>query len=71
MKIKKGTRIIVSDIRKGVYHAIAGDDFDTEKNEFYPVIAAQTVHGLVNDWFAGDHVPCRKSLAKIEILKGE
>ena len=71
MKIKKGTKLIVNDVRKGVYHAVAVNDFDTCTDEFYPVIAAQTVYGLVNEWEAGELVPCRKSLAKIEIFEGE
>lgn len=71
MKIKRGTKLIVNDMRKGVYYAVAEKDFDTDTDEFYPVIAAQTVYGLVNEWNAGDHIPCRKSLAKIEIFEGE
>ena len=52
--------------------AIAERDFDTEKEEFYPVVVAggEHVKGIVptTDWMEGERVPCRASLCTFEIL---
>ena len=67
MIIKKGTNLIVKDRRKGTFKGIAKEDFDTEKDEFYPVITKQCVYGMANDWEAGEEIPCRKGISKILI----
>lgn len=71
MIIKKGTRLIVLDRRKGQYVAEALRDFDTEKDEFYPVTPLKTVVGMVNTWDHGDEIPCRKGIATIKVKEGE
>ncbi len=66
MFIEAGTKLTVYDGRKGVFEAIAGDDFDTEKDEFYPIITAEYVSGMVNDWYPGERIPCRKGFSVIK-----
>ncbi len=71
MIIKKGTILFVHDPRKGRYEAEALRDFDTEKEEFYPVTPLRTVVGMVNIWEHGDEIPCRKGLATIKVKDGK
>lgn len=66
MFIKAGTKLTVYDRRKGRFEAIAGGDFDTEKDEFYPIITAQYVSGAANDWFPGEKIPCRKGISTVK-----
>lgn len=67
MEIKKGQLLEVSHQRKGAFKGIAMQDFDTEKDEFYPVAVAQKkmVKGMVNAWEEGQRVPCRNCLCSI------
>lgn len=65
MKIKKGQKFIVKSRYKGVYKAIALKDFDTKKDEFYPVAALHTVKGFTQKWKKGDPIPCNRSLSRI------
>ena len=66
MKIKKGTKLLIGHSRKGEFKAIAIKDFDTEKEEFYPVAVAQDqVCGMSDAWVEGEEIPCRRSLCKI------
>lgn len=71
MIIKKNTIIEVDHIRKGKFFAMALDNFDTEKTEFYQIALAQVkpVIGLNTEWEVGGIVPCRGSLCKIKIIK--
>ncbi len=71
MLIQKGTKLLINDIRKGSYLGEAARDFDTEKEEFYPIIAREYVSGMANEWFDGDEIPCRKGLAKISVMNKE
>ena len=72
MIIKKDTIIQVKSSRKGNYKAIALEDFDTEKDEWYPVALAEAkaIVGMNrnNLWIAGDKVPCRRGLCIIELI---
>lgn len=70
MKIKKGTKVIVNDSRKGRYTGIAIEDFDTE-SEWYPIATLEYVRGLTTDWEVGDEIPCRKGLAKLSVCEEE
>lgn len=65
MIIKKGTGVTVNNARLGVFDGVAKRDFDTETEEFYPIVAAQIVHGMVTTWLPGEEVPCRNSLCTI------
>lgn len=65
MKIKAGQNIIVRDRRKGTFKATAITDFDTEEDEFYPVITREFVRGMANDWDIGEKIPCRRGLSTI------
>lgn len=67
MKIAKGENIIVHDRRKGTFKAVATEDFDTELDEFYPVISREFVRGAANDWDIGERVPCRKGISEIKV----
>ena len=71
MKIKKGTLLQVNHSRSGNWKGIATKDFDTEKEEFYPIALAQEkeVHGLNTIWEKGDNMPCRNTLCKIEAIE--
>ncbi len=70
MKIEKGQKLIISHARKGVFNAIALQDFDTETEEWYPVATADYVEGMVNDWLPGESIPCRNTLCrKIDVIK--
>ena len=72
MIIKKDTVIQVKSSRKGNYKAIVLKDFDTEKDEWYPVALAEAkaIVGMNrnNLWIAGDEVPCRRGLCIIELI---
>lgn len=65
MIIKKGTGVTVNDCRKGVFDGVAKRDFDTETEDFYPIVAAQIVYGMATTWLPGEEVPCRNSLCTI------
>jgi len=70
MKIKKGTILEVNHSRTGLFYGMAMKDFDTEKEEFYPIQVAQkkTVSGLNTEWKDGEEIPCRDILCKIKIV---
>lgn len=65
MIVKKGTGVTVKHSRTGVFDGVAKRDFDTETEEFYPIVAAQIVYGMVTTWLPGEEVPCRNSLCTI------
>lgn len=65
MFIKKGTKLTVQDNRKGTFQATAAKDFDTETDEFYPILTQEYVCGLANEWYPGEKIPCRKGISRI------
>lgn len=65
MLIKKDQEFTVRHRRKGTFRAKAVRDFDTEKEEFYPVVTCEYVGGCVNDWIPGEQIPCRKCLCEL------
>lgn len=68
MKIKAGTKLLVKDRRKGDFLGVAEKDFDTEHDEFFPVILDQDyLIGMANVWEMGERVPCRKDISFVEI----
>jgi len=68
MDIKKGTILEVNHSRSGKWIGIATEDFNTEKEEWYPIdLHQETVHGMARSWFKGDSMPCRASLCKVKI----
>lgn len=73
MKIKKGTLLKVNHSRKGTFEGIAIKDFDTTKEEFYPIALAQKnpIKGIsINmEWIEGEEIPCRNSLCKLTVIK--
>ena len=73
MKIKIGTLLKIKHNRKGTFMGMAYKDFDSEKEEFYPIRVAikneNIIKGLNNDWNIDEEIPCRASLCEIEIIK--
>jgi len=73
MKIQKGTKLLIKHTRKGTFMAIAASSFDTD-DEWYNVKVADgedSILGLSAHkyWEAGEDIPCRASLCKIEVIK--
>ncbi len=68
MRIKKGQKLQIKHNRSGKFKVIAEKNFDTETEEFYPVVLAkgQYVEGMASDWEEGDAIPCRRSLCTIQ-----
>ena len=73
MKIEKGTILKVKSDRSGSWVGKAMEDFDTEKDKFYPIALFQDepVHGLNTVWEKGDEMPCRNTLCKIVVDKNQ
>lgn len=67
MDIVKGTKVTVNDARKGTYKGIAKENFNTEKDEWYSIVAEEPVGGLNKVWEAGEDVPARRGLCKVSI----
>lgn len=61
MIIKKGTKVRVSHQRHGVFEGVATRDFDTDKDEFYPIATYQIVFGVITTWYPGEIVPCHNT----------
>ena len=70
MLIKKGTKVKVEHARKGKFIAIAKKNFDTDKEQFYPVVLAEgeAVEGRNDYWEQGEVIPCNKNLCKITVV---
>lgn len=70
MQITQGTRLVVHHARKGTFHGIAKEDFDTELTEFYPIVLdnPEGVAGVTKSWKEGEEIPCRSCLCKLEII---
>jgi hypothetical protein len=69
MEIKKGTLLQIKHKRKGNFLAYAKNDFDTESNEFYPVVlAGEKIEGKANGWEGGEEISCRGSLCEISVV---
>ena len=73
MQIPKGTKLLVHSSRKGIYHGIATEKFDTEKDEWYSIAVDQDkpIQGMSADnvWEKGDEIPARRGLCKVTIRK--
>lgn len=73
MFIKKGTIVEVNHSRSGRWVGIATKDFDTEKDEWYPLSLAQEkpVNGIstIAKWVEGDEMPARRGLCTVTIKK--
>ena len=72
MKILKGTLLLVTG-RKGAWKGVALKDFDTDKDEWYPLASAQEedIVGFNTRWFKGEEVPSRRGVCTVEKIKGE
>lgn len=68
MIIKKGSVLRITHCRKGQFNAVATREFDSEKEEFFPVVLArgETVEGASNIWVEGESISCRGAFCKIE-----
>ena len=63
MIIKKGQKFKVYGGRgKGNYIGEATADFDTEKDDWYPVKTLQYVACISRDWIEGENIPCRNGI---------
>lgn len=72
MKIKKGQKLVIIHTRKGKFHAVAKESFDTKKADFFPVaLLEKNVKGLTCEWFEGESTPCRASLVSSIQVEGE
>lgn len=69
MKVKKGTVLNVWHQRSGKWIGKATADFDSVKDEWYPIILFQKepVMGLSQAWYEGDEMPCRRSLCTFKV----
>lgn len=68
-EVKKGTLLKINHSRKGTFLARAKEDFNLD-DEWYPIVlAVERVDGMNTFWEAGDDIPCRASLCKIEVWK--
>ncbi len=63
MIIKKGQLLLINHERKGKFGAVALEDFDSEKAEWYPVATRVFVDGLSSDgkWTPGETIPCKRT----------
>lgn len=71
MFIKKGTKLKVVHNRKGTFTGIALEDFDSEKEEWYPIATVEfvgSVNGEFDGWKSGDEIPCRAEFCKLSLL---
>jgi len=72
MKVKKGTKLLINHTRKGRFIAIATKNFDTIKDEFYPIVVApenDEVQGEASAWLPGEKIPCRDEFCTIDVIK--
>lgn len=69
MLIRKDTVLNVKSTRKGNFVGIALKDFDTENDEWYSIAVHQDepVYGVLEDWFIGESIPCRRGLCVVSI----
>ena len=70
MKLSKNTIVAVYHKRLGRFTGIVSSDFDTDKEEFYPIKLYQfePIYGLSNVFERGDDIPCRNSFVEIIVL---
>lgn len=61
MMISKNTLFRLNHQRKGLLTVKATEDFDTEKAEWYPIIATHKTGGINTFWVAGERISCRAS----------
>ena len=70
MEIKAGTKLRVFHRRHGAFNGIASKDFNTEEDEFYPIVLDDDcVEGLSTTFYKGDNMPLRNIFCEIEIVK--
>lgn len=65
MEIKKDQTFTVQHKKKGVFKAVALQDFETKTYEYYPIAVLETVIGFTQVWKKGDPIPCRRGLCRI------
>jgi len=68
MFIKKGASLQIRHISKGFFRAIATEDFNTKKVEFYPIKTDEEVKGFSTTWFKGDLIPCRGEFCTVTVI---
>jgi hypothetical protein len=70
MIIVKNTIVEVNHCRKGIFMAMAEQDFNLE-DEWYPlkIVQSEAIIGLRTVWKEGESIPCRNSLCKIKIIE--
>ena len=69
MLIKEGQLVHVVSSRKGKFDAVATKDFDTLREEWFPLKVASgfEVYGMSQIWVEGDEIPSRNTQTKIII----
>ena len=69
MIIKKGAILDVKHSRSGNWTGIATEDFDTEKDEWYPLALAQEeiVEGMNIFWEKSNDMPARRGLCTVKL----
>lgn len=70
MKVKKGTLLQVNHSRSGKWKAKAYKDFDTEKDEWYPLVLVEgeVAQDLTQVWINGQKPPARKGLCRVKVI---
>ena len=71
MEVQKGDLLNIRHSRKGFFKAVATQAFDTDEEEFYPIVLApdQYVKGMADDWVSGEKISCRKSLVTLILIE--
>lgn len=70
MILKKNEIVNVEHKRLGCFTGIVAKDFDTDKEEFYPINLEQDepVYGTTQTFIKGDSMPCRNILTILTII---
>lgn len=70
MILKKNEIVNVKHKRLGDFTGIVARDFDTDKEEFYPINLAQDdpVYGISHTFSKGDSMPCRNILTELIVI---
>ena len=71
MKVQKGDLLNIQHGRKGLFKAVATEDFDTEEDKWYPVVLApdQYVRGMSSDWISGEKISCRRTQVSLILIE--
>lgn len=70
MQVSKGDILRVQHRRKGVFLGKAMKDFDTEVDEFYPIVLEENrLDGMNTVYFKGDPVECMNIFCEVRVVQ--